>query len=114
MQCWSDKFVLKNEAGPEAQLQIDKSDAGVTGKVDAQNLNGGGVAQNVGRILPLFFSKKGGSILDRFEAVCASRKSKTPKLAWWWSRSKCPANTPWGRSILDRFEEICRILELEG
>ena len=54
-----------NEAGPKAQRQIDKSDAAVTGEVDAQNLDGGGVVENVGRILPLFFSKKGGEYAEQ-------------------------------------------------
>ena len=51
---------MKNEAGPKAQLQIDKSDAGVTGGVGAHDLKGGGVARNVQRILPLFFFLMGG------------------------------------------------------
>ena len=58
-QCWSD---IKNEAAPVAQLQIDKSDAGVTGKVDTQNLNGGGVARCSkcrAHTPPVFFKKRG-------------------------------------------------------
>ena len=97
-------FVIKNEAGPKAQLQIDKFDARVTGGLEAQNLNGGWVARNVRRILLLFFFVfNGASILNRFEEFW--RRGRSPELAWWWSRSKCPANTPpafsnkWGGGV---------------